>query len=327
MATAERKKLIMAKVAIVGCGAMGSVYAGLMQEAGHQVHGVSLWADHVAAVNANGLRVYGDSGDRTVRLASMSTTTDGIGVCDLVIIATKAYDVEAAARSAIPLVGPDTVVQTIQNGLGSPQTVSKVIDPDRIAVGVVGGFGASVPTPGEAHHNGREITRFGAYRGLPRACLEFGAQVWTSAGFNVALFDDIDQMVWEKLIMNATFSGSSFLTGLTIGQIINTPEAWRVASACAREAIDVARAAGVTLDVGDPIEHIRHLGLRIGDAKPSMRLDAELRRRAEVDAINGAVVATGAAVGVPTPVNALVVDLAHAAESAYIHDADVTRIG
>lgn len=89
----------------------------------------------------------------------------------------------------------------------------------------------------------------------------------------------------------------------------------------------MATAAGVPLDVGDPIEHIRHLGSRIGDAKPSMRLDAELRRQAEIDAINGSVVAEGARVGVPTPVNSLVVDLAHAAESACIHRADVTRIG
>lgn len=316
----------MAKIAIVGCGAMGSVYAGLMQDAGHEVHGVTLWTDHVEAVNANGLRVYGDSGDRTVRLASMSTTTEGIGECDLVIIATKAYDVEDAARASVPLIGAETVVQTIQNGLGSPAVAARSVDPDKIAVGVVGGFGASVPKPGEAHHNGREITRFGAYRELPRAKLEFGGQIWTSAGFNVALFDDIDQMVWEKLIMNATFSGTSFLTGLTIGQIIRTPEAWRIASACAHEAIDVATASGVQLDVGDPIEHIRHLGLRIGQAKPSMRLDAELHRRAEVDAINGSIVTEGKKCGVPTPVNALIVGLAHAAESRYIHGADVTRI-
>ncbi|RYH56111.1 MAG: 2-dehydropantoate 2-reductase [Alcaligenaceae bacterium] len=317
----------MAKVAIVGCGAMGSVYAGLMQEAGHKVHGVTLWTDHVEAVNTNGLRVYGDSGDRTVRLTSMSTTTDGIGECDLVIIATKAFDVEAAANTSASLIGSGTVVQTIQNGLGSPEAATRTIDPEKIAVGVVGGFGASIPKPGEAHHNGREITRFGAYSGLSRNKLEFGAEVWTSAGFNVALFEDIEQMVWEKLIMNVTFSGSSFLTGLTIGQIINTPEAWKVASVCAQEAIDVATAAGIKLDVGNPIEHIRHLGLRIGDAKPSMRLDAELGRKAEVDAINGSIVREGARIGVPTPVNELVVNLAHAAESGYIHDADMTRIG
>ncbi|WP_423494780.1 2-dehydropantoate 2-reductase [Microbacterium esteraromaticum] len=317
----------MAKVAVVGCGAMGSVYAGLMQEAGHEVHGVTLWTDHVTAVNERGLRVYGDSGDRTVRLASMSTTTDGIGTCDLVIIATKAYDIAAAAQSVAPLLAEHTIVQTVQNGLGSPQIAAEHIDPDRIAVGVVGGFGASVPTPGEAHHNGREITRFGSYRGLSREALERGGEVWTSAGFGVALFDDLDQMVWEKLIMNAAFSGTSFLTGLPIGRIIDTPAAWEIGGGCAQEAIDVASALGVTLDVGDPIDHIRHLGTRIGDAYPSVRLDGVLRRRSEIDAINGAVAREGRRAGVPTPINDMVVTLVHATESAYIHLADVTRVG
>jgi len=96
----------MSKVAIVGCGAMGSVYAALMVSAGHEVHGVTKWLHHAEAMEAKGLRVEGASGDRTVQLASAGTTTNGIGVCDLVIIATKAFDVEAAARSSVSLIGP-----------------------------------------------------------------------------------------------------------------------------------------------------------------------------------------------------------------------------
>lgn len=103
----------MAKVAIVGCGAMGSVYAALMASAGHDVHAVTLWTDHAAAMRERGLRVEGASGDRTVRLAGAGTTTEGIGPCDLVVIATKAFDVAAAAASCAPLIGPGTVVQTI----------------------------------------------------------------------------------------------------------------------------------------------------------------------------------------------------------------------
>ena len=135
----------MAKVAIVGCGAMGSVYAALMADAGHEVHAVTLWPDHAAAMRTQGLRVEGASGDRTVRLASAGTDTNGIGPCDLVVIATKAFDVAAAAQSSVTLLGPDTVVQTIQNGLGSPEVAAPILGKDRLAVGVVGGFGASMP--------------------------------------------------------------------------------------------------------------------------------------------------------------------------------------
>ena len=92
----------MAKIAIVGCGAMGSVYAALLVDAGHEVHAVTLWPDHAEAMSTTGLRCEGASGDRTVPIEA-STTTDGIGPCDLVIIATKAFDVETAARSCLTL--------------------------------------------------------------------------------------------------------------------------------------------------------------------------------------------------------------------------------
>jgi 2-dehydropantoate 2-reductase len=305
----------MAKVAIVGCGAMGSVYAGLMASAGHEVHAVTLWPPHVEAIRARGLRVSGFSGDRTVRLASASVTTDGIGPCDLVVIATKAFDVEAAAQSCRGLIGPATVVQTIQNGLGSPERVARHVDPDRLAVGVVGGYGASIPEWGHAHHNGLEVTWFGRYAGLPKERLEAAAQIWRSSGFDVALHDDVTSMVWKKVIMNVAYSGTACLTGLTIGQILENGDAWAVASACSLEAVQVAGALRVELGLADPIAHVRNLGSKIPSARPSMLLDAMAGRRGEVDAINGAISRLGAELGVPTPVNDVVVKLIRARES------------
>ena len=306
----------MAKVAIVGCGAMGSVYAALMASAGHQVHAVTLWPDHAEAMAKQGLRVEGASGDRTVRLHA-ATTTDGIGPCELVIIATKAFDVEDAARSALPLLGPGTVVQTIQNGLGSAERVAPIVGPDRLAVGVVGGFGASLRAPGHVHHNGMEMVRFGSFAGLPRARLAASAAIWESAGFGVQLFDDLRRMVWEKLIMNVTFSGTCCLTGMTIGEVTANPDAWRVARGCAEEAVAVAKSAGIRLEVGDPIGHIRHLGGRIADARPSMLLDHLARRRSEIDAINGAIPREGAKLGLAAPVNDTVVALVKAREAEF----------
>jgi 2-dehydropantoate 2-reductase len=306
----------MAKVAIVGCGAMGSVYAALMADAGHEVHGVTLWPDHAAAMEKNGLRVEGASGDRTVRVRG-STTTAGIGRCDLVIIATKAFDVEAAARASLPLLGPETPVQTIQNGLGSAERVAAIVGADRLAVGVVGGFGASMRGPGHAHHNGMEMIRFGAHAGLPTQLLQASAKVWESAGFKVALFDDIHRMVWEKLIMNVAFSGSTCLTGLTIGEVMADPNAWSVARGCAEEAVAVAAALGISLEVGDPIQHVQRLGGKIPNARPSMLLDHLARRRSEIDVINGSIPRLGAKAGVPTPVNATVVALVKAREARF----------
>ncbi len=306
----------MAKVAIIGCGAMGSVYAALMVDAGHEVHAVTLWPDHAQAMATHGLRVEGASGDRTVRLHA-STTTDGIGHCDLVIIATKAFDVEAAAHSSLPLLAEQSVVQTIQNGLGSAERAAPIVGSDRLAVGVVGGFGASLRAPGHVHHNGMEMVRFGSFAGLPRASLEASAAIWMSAGFKVALFDDVPRMVWEKLIMNVTFSASCCLTGLTIGEVMSDKNAWQVARVCAEEAIAVAAAAKIKLEVGDPIEHIRDLGGRIPAARPSMLLDHMARRRSEIDVINGAIPREGAKVSVATPVNETVVALVKAREAGF----------
>ncbi len=307
----------MAKVAIVGCGAMGSVYAALMADAGHEVHAVTLWPDHAGAMRTQGLRVEGASGDRTVRLASAGTDTNGIGPCDLVIIATKAFDVEAAAQSSVTLLGPDTVVQTIQNGLGSPEVVAPILGKDRLGVGVVGGFGASMRAPGHAHHTGMEMIRFGAFAGLPTRLLRASARIWESAGFTVSLFDDVTRMVWEKLIMNVAFSGTSCTTGLTIGEVMADPNAWSVAQGCAREAIAVAGAANVRLEVGDPIEHIRKLGGKIPNARPSMLLDYNAGRRGEVDAINGSIPRLGKRYGIPTPINETVVAIIKARESGF----------
>jgi 2-dehydropantoate 2-reductase len=307
----------MAKVAIVGCGAMGSVYAALMVDAGHEVHAVTLWADHAAAMSKQGLRCEGASGDRKVPIHA-ATTTDGIGPCDLVIIATKAFDVENAARASLPLIGEYTVVQTIQNGLGSPEIAAPILGADRIAIGVVGGFGASLRAPGHVHHNGMKMIRFGAFAGLPIQHLQASAKIWESAGFKVALFDDVKQMVWEKLIMNVAFSGTSCITGLTIGEIIADSDAWNVARGCAAEAVAVARASGVRLNVGDPIAHVRTLGGKIPNAKPSMLLDYEAGRRCEIAAINGSIPRLGRPLGVPTPVNDVVVALVTARERRFI---------
>ncbi len=166
------------------------------------------------------------------------------------------------------------------------------------------------------------MIRFGAFAGLPRERLEASAAIWDSAGFRTSLFDDLGRMVWEKLIMNVTFSGTTTLTGLTIGGVMADPEAWRVAKGCAEEAIAVAEAMGVNLQVGDPIEHIRRLGGRIPDARPSMLLDHRAGRRGEVEAINGSIPRLGRRCGVATPVNDTVVALIKAREAAFPVQAD-----
>jgi 2-dehydropantoate 2-reductase len=296
------------KIAIVGCGAMGSVYAALLADAGHDVWAIDSWKEHVDAMRSKGLRLEGASGDRTVALHA-STDAAEVGPCDLVIIATKAMHVEQAATASKALVGDNTMVLSIQNGLGGPDTTARILGKQRVMVGVVGGFGASMRGPGHAHHNGWELVRLGEFSGPVTPRLEQIAEVWRSGGFRVKCFDDIDQLVWEKLICNVCFSGTCTITGLTIEEVMNDADTWQVASGCAVEAYNVARARKINLEIDDPIEYVRNFGSKIPKARPSMLLDHMAKRMSEIDAINGAIPPAAQALGVAAPFNTVISDL------------------
>jgi 2-dehydropantoate 2-reductase len=301
------------KIAIIGCGAMGSVYAGLFADAGHEVWAIDSWAEHIAAIKRNGLRVAGASGDRTVRLNAVTEAREA-GRCDLVIIATKAMHVEQAARAAATLLDSNTAVLSIQNGLGGPDSAARVLGEDRIVVGVVGGFGASMKAPGHAHHNGWELVRLGELRGRVTPRLERIAEVWRGAGFRVKCFDDIDQLIWEKLICNVCYSGTCALTERTIIEVIDDADAWEVASTCAVEAFSVAHSRQIKLDFDDPVAYVRAFGMKIPNARPSMLLDHMAGRMSEIDAINGAIPRAAKALGLRAPFNESISALVRAKE-------------
>ncbi len=292
---------------------MGSVYAGLLAAAGHEVWAVDTWREHVEAMQKNGLRVEGASGDRTVKV---NATTDAkeAGLCDLVIVATKTMHVEAAALASRALIGAETVVISIQNGLGGPDTTAKLLGKERVMVGVVGGFGASMKAPGYAHHNGWELVRLGEFAGPITPRLEAIAKVWESGGFRVKCFDDIDQLVWEKLICNVCFSGTCAVTERTIAEVMDDPDTWQVASGCAIEAYQVARARGIKLDISDPVDYVRNFGSKIPNARPSMLLDHMAGRMSEIEAINGAIPPAALAQGLAAPFNTVISALVRAKE-------------
>jgi 2-dehydropantoate 2-reductase len=306
----------MAKIAIVGTGAMGSVYAGLLADAGHEVWAIDTWAEHVEAMRKNGLRVEGASGDRVARLNASTDAADA-GICDLVVIATKAMDVVKAAESARKLIGPRTLVQAIQNGLGSADRIVGVLGPQQVTVGIVGGFGASMRAAGHVHHNGWEIVHFGEMNGAVTPRLREAAAIWESGGFKVKTYDDVQRMIWEKFICNVTFSASTTLTGLTIGGVIADPHAWEIASACAKEVWNVARAKKIAVAIDEPVSFVRDFGSKIPNARPSMLLDHMAKRRCEIDVINGAVPVQAASIGMSAPVNAALSALIRQREASF----------
>lgn len=301
------------KIAVIGTGAMGSVYAALMGDAGNEVWAIDAWPEHIDTIRANGLRLEGASGERVAKV-NASTDASEAGECDLVIIATKAAHVEDAARSALPLVTEDTTVLTIQNGLGSADRVRNIMGDVNLSIGVVGGFGASIKGPGHAHHNGWELVRLGEFDGPATPRLKKVAGMWEQAGFKVRTFDDIHKMIWEKLICNACYSGPCCLTEWTIEQVQADEGAWAVASGCASEAFEVAKARNINVDIDDPVKYVRDFGQKIPKSRPSMLLDHMNGRACEIDVINGAIPREAAGTGVATPINNTVVALVKAKE-------------
>jgi 2-dehydropantoate 2-reductase len=303
------------KIAVVGVGAMGSVYAGLLGAAGNDLWALDTDLAQVEAIRAHGLHVEGASGDRVVRISATSDPHE-VGETDLVVIATKAMHAQAAARSVEPLLGDGTTVLTIQNGLGAADVVADVVGPERLMIGVAGGFGASIVEPGHVHHHGMELLRLGEREGPVNERTEQVAEAWRQAGFKVKTFDDIDKLIWEKFICNVCFSGVCGVLELTVGEVLGNPHAWPIASRCAQEALDVARASGISLDIDDCERYVHDFGRAIPGARPSLLLDLLAGRRSEIEWINGAVVREGRAAGVAAPTNELITSLVLAKEAA-----------
>jgi 2-dehydropantoate 2-reductase len=301
------------KIAIVGTGAMGSVYAGLFAAAGHEVWAIDAWREHVEAMKKKGLRLEGASGDRTVKVHA-TTEAKEAGPCDLVVLATKAMHVKSAAESTKPLLGKDTPVLSIQNGLGGPDMAASILGKDRVMVGVVGGFGASIRAPGHAHHNGMELVRLGEFGGPITERLKKVEEAWKGAGFKVKVFDDIDQLVWEKLICNCAYSGPCALSEGTIANVMGDPDLSRVSAACATEAFLVSQKKQIKLGFADPVAYVRDFGSKIPNARPSVLLDLILKKKSEIDVINGSIPRVAKTLGMEAPVNEAVTALVRAKE-------------
>lgn len=303
------------KTAVVGCGAMGSIYATLLADAGNEVMVVDAWAEHVAAINKDGLRVQGASGDRTVRVRAFTDIPNERA--ELVIVAVKAAHVPAVAAKLPKLLADRTIIVTIQNGVGSADLLADHVPPERLCIGIAAAFGAIMRGPGHAFHNGMNLIRIGPFSNISMERVEAVADVWRAAGFKTEAVRDVVAMQWEKLICNVAYSAPCALTGMTVGEIMDDPDMGPISRAAAVEAWTVARALGIPITVEDPIDHVRKFAAGMPDARPSLLQDHEQHRRSEIDVINGAIPRAAAKVGIEAPVNSTLVAIVKQRERAF----------
>ncbi len=315
--TAVSANLVRQKIAIIGTGAMGSVYAVHMAEAGHEVWAIDGWPEHVSAIQQNGLRLEGISGDRTLTSIRATSTLAEAGACDLYIIATKAAGVGDAARQVAQVMKPESLVLTIQNGLGAGERIAAHMPINNVLLGVADGFGASLRGPAHAHHNAMKLIRLGEMSGGMTDRLTRLEALWQDAGFNARAFVDITQLIWEKFICNVTLSAPCTTFDCNVGELMNNEAAWQIALACACEAYECGLAEGVAFSFNDPVTYVTDFASLMPHASPSLRLDHMARRPSEIDAINGMVPVIGARHGIATPHNQTLSAIVRARESAF----------
>lgn len=304
------------KTAVLGSGAMGCLYGGMLAEAGCDVVLIDVWKQHIDAINASGLKIEGLSGDRTVKSIRGVTDPAEAGVADLVIVFVKATMTEQAMRDAISLVGKDTTVLTLQNGLGNVEKLCGVLDASHVIAGTTG-HGSTLVGPGHIRHAGMGDTVIGELDGRRSERIEALAGLFGKAKLSTHISENVMGLIWTKLIVNIGINALTALTGLKNGRLVDFPETEELMTMAIGEACAVAKAEGIRFEVDDPAEHTKQIARKTAANRSSMLQDVTAKRTTEVSVINGAVVDEGKKLGIPTPVNTVLTDLVLVKQKTY----------
>ena len=308
------------KVAVLGAGAMGSLFGSQLAEGGLDVTLIDIWREHVDAINDGGLRIVGHRGEHRVHVAATTDPAAG-GAADVVLVQCKAASTTAAVRNALDagLFRDDTVAISFQNGLGNEEMIAAVLGAERVLGGVTA-QGASIEAPGCIRSYADLPSQIGEMEGGASARAAAIARAFSEHGLETTASADIRHDIWKKLMVNVGVSAMSGITNLTIGAAVAIPELRRMCYGAVAEAVPVAQADGVELTHEESREV---LDMVIGPAgtggnRSSLCVDILNRRPTEIHVINGAVVTRGERYGIATPINAMLVALVKGLESHYL---------
>ncbi|MBM4286101.1 MAG: 2-dehydropantoate 2-reductase [Deltaproteobacteria bacterium] len=303
------------KIAVLGPGALGCLLAASLKEQGEEVVLLDYRPQRRELLQRRGITVHTLAGEVRVAPVPVALAAAG-GAFDLVVVAVKAYQTEAAAGLLPRLLAPGALVLTVQNGLGNLEALAAAVGPERLLAGVVFA-GATRPEEGRVVHAGAGPTVIGAPPGsqVTPARLAQVAQVFRRAGWECRIRDDIEVVLWEKLLVNVGINPLTALLRVPNGVLPAIPPAWELAVAAATEAAALARASGLALTV-DPDTRLREVCAATAANLSSMLQDVLAGRPTEIAALNGQVVARAKTHGLPTPVNYCLTRLLEALEAA-----------
>ena len=299
---------------MIGAGAMGSLFGGLLSLAGEEVWLVGNRKDQIDTICTAGL-TFEERGElKTIPINATSDVTS-VGKADLVIFFVKTYDTDTAVSDALVLEKEDTIFLTLQNGLGNEEVLCRKIDRKKVMLGVTG-QGATLVRLGHIRHAGWGKTFIGELDHRITDRVARITRMFCDAGIEAEVSPNIHDHVWGKLLVNVGINALTALTGFKNGQLLDYPESVRLMEKLVIEASEVARRKGIHLEQ-DPIEKVRKTIEATRENRSSMGQDFDYRRKTEIEAINGAVVREAQLLGIPVPFNQAVTDLVKAIEKSF----------
>jgi len=298
---------------VVGPGAMGCLFAARLKKAGYDVTLLDYIEERAEQINEQGIMVEGVSGEHKVNVPTLAGNIPTPP--DLVLICVKSYKTREASQTIKRGLGPETVVVTLQNGVGNLEILEEMFGRQRVLGGVTS-EGATLLGPGKTRHAGQGETIIGP-GGDPNSPAEKLVSAFNQAGFKTRSADNVNDLIWGKLIINVGINALTAITRLKNGRLPELRGTRLIMEEAVKEAVAVARAKDIQLPYPDPLGRVIEVCQATAGNIASMLQDVINERETEVDFINGAIVREGKAVGIPTPVNFTLTSMVQVIQDTY----------
>lgn len=289
----------MNRIAVMGAGAVGCYYGGMLARAGHEVTLIGR-AQHVEAVRRSGLRLETKAFDEHVRVQA-STEPDAVRGTKLILFSVKSPDTEAGGKALAPFLDREAAIVTLQNGVDNAERLAATLGREVIPAVVY--VATEMAGPGHVRHHGRGELVIG--RAARSAEI---AEAFRAAGVPVDVSDNVVGALWAKLIVNCAYNALSAITQLPYGRLVQGAGVPEVMRDVVNECLAVARASGVTV-VGNMHEGVERIAQTMPGQLSSTAQDLARGKKTEIDQLNGIVVRKGEVLGIPTPANRTLVAL------------------
>ena len=303
------------KIAIVGPGAMGCLLAAFLSKLKEEIWVLDYNKDRASRIMQGGITLEGISGQWQCNPKATADVKD-IGIADLVVICVKSYNTKEAITQAKALVGENTAVLTLQNGIGNVEIIAEAVGPDKV-IGGVTNLGATLLDIAKARHAGKGETVIGRIDAKTTTGIRSIREIFNRAGLDTRISRDIKSLLWSKLIINVGINALTAITRLNNGKLTEFEGPRRIMREAVTEAIRIAKRKRIKLIYDDPLAKVEAVCEATSSNVSSMLQDILRKKRTEIDFINGVVVRLGQELSIPVPVNSILVDLVKTIEASY----------